>query len=49
VEVHRFFCDNALMWLRGYYLDGLRLDAVHALAAEHYIGGRADGSSARPL
>jgi maltooligosyltrehalose trehalohydrolase len=30
-EVRRFFCDNALMWLRDYHLDGLRLDAVHAL------------------
>jgi maltooligosyltrehalose trehalohydrolase len=30
-EVRRFFCDNALMWLRHYHLDGLRLDAVHAL------------------
>ena len=29
-EVRRFFCDNALMWLREYHLDGLRLDAVHA-------------------
>ncbi len=30
-EVRRFFCDNAAMWLRDYHLDGLRLDAVHAL------------------
>ncbi len=30
-EVRRFFCDNALMWLRDYRLDGLRLDAVHAI------------------
>lgn len=29
-EVRRFFCDNALMWLRDYRCDGLRLDAVHA-------------------
>jgi maltooligosyltrehalose trehalohydrolase len=29
-EVRRFFCDNALMWLRNYHIDGLRLDAVHA-------------------
>jgi maltooligosyltrehalose trehalohydrolase len=28
-EVRRFFCDNALMWLRDYHVDGLRLDAVH--------------------
>jgi maltooligosyltrehalose trehalohydrolase len=29
-EVRRFFVDNALMWLRDYHVDGLRLDAVHA-------------------
>ena len=29
-EVRRFFCDNALMWMREYRIDGLRLDAVHA-------------------
>jgi maltooligosyltrehalose trehalohydrolase len=29
-EVRRFVCDNALMWLRDYHVDGLRLDAVHA-------------------
>jgi len=29
-EVRRFFLDNALMWLRDYHFDGLRLDAVHA-------------------
>ncbi|WP_446741814.1 malto-oligosyltrehalose trehalohydrolase [Silvibacterium acidisoli] len=29
-EVRRFFIDNALMWLRDYHFDGLRLDAVHA-------------------
>ena len=28
-EVRRFFCDNALMWMRNYHIDGLRLDAVH--------------------
>ncbi len=30
-HVRRFFCDNALMWLRDYHFDGLRLDAVHAI------------------
>lgn len=30
-EVRRFFCDNAVMWLRDYHFDGLRLDAVHAI------------------
>jgi maltooligosyltrehalose trehalohydrolase len=29
--VRRFILDNAVMWLRDYHLDGLRLDAVHAL------------------
>jgi maltooligosyltrehalose trehalohydrolase len=29
-EVRQFFCDNAVMWLRDYHCDGLRLDAVHA-------------------
>ena len=29
-EVRRFFVDNALMWMRDYHIDGLRLDAVHA-------------------
>ena len=28
-EVRRFFCDNALMWMRDFHVDGLRLDAVH--------------------
>ena len=39
-EVRRFFCDNALMWLRDFHLDGLRLDAVHAYidrSAIHFI------------
>ena len=30
-EVRAFFVDNALMWLRDYHFDGLRIDAVHAL------------------
>ncbi|HET6884516.1 MAG TPA: malto-oligosyltrehalose trehalohydrolase [Pirellulales bacterium] len=30
-EVRRFFIDNALMWLRNYHADGLRLDAIHAI------------------
>jgi maltooligosyltrehalose trehalohydrolase len=39
-EVRRFFCDNALMWMRDYHLDGLRLDAVHEFidrSAVHFM------------
>ena len=28
-QVRRFFFDNALLWMRDYHFDGLRLDAVH--------------------
>jgi maltooligosyltrehalose trehalohydrolase len=30
-EVRRFVIDNALLWLRDYHVDALRLDAVHAI------------------
>ncbi len=30
-EVRRFVIDNAIMWIRDYHFDGLRLDAVHAI------------------
>ena len=33
-EVRRFIVDNALMWIRDYHFDGLRLDAVHTIADE---------------
>ncbi|WP_425310304.1 malto-oligosyltrehalose trehalohydrolase [Ammonicoccus fulvus] len=39
-EVRRYIIDNALMWLRDFHVDGLRLDAVHALIdhrAEHIL------------
>ena len=39
-EVRRFFCDDALMWLRDYHIDGLRLDAVHGFvdrSAVHFL------------
>jgi maltooligosyltrehalose trehalohydrolase len=29
--VREFILDNALMWLRDYHVDGLRLDAIHAI------------------
>ena len=32
--VRAFVVDNARMWLRDYHADGLRLDAVHAIADE---------------
>jgi maltooligosyltrehalose trehalohydrolase len=30
-EVRRFIIDNACAWLEDYHIDGLRLDAVHAI------------------
>ena len=30
-EVRRYILDNVAMWLRDFHVDGLRLDAVHAL------------------
>ncbi|MFE3289882.1 malto-oligosyltrehalose trehalohydrolase [Rhodococcus sp. NPDC059234] len=30
-EVRRYIIDNALRWLRDFHIDGLRIDAVHAL------------------
>lgn len=39
-EVRAFFVDNALMWMRDYRIDGLRLDAVHAFrdfSALHFL------------
>jgi len=39
-QVRRFFLDNALMWMRDFHMDGLRLDAVHAFvdrSAIHFL------------
>ncbi len=39
-EVRRYCIENALMWLRDYHFDGLRLDAVHAIidtSAVHFL------------
>jgi maltooligosyltrehalose trehalohydrolase len=33
-EVRRYILDSVRMWLRDYHVDGLRLDAVHALVDE---------------
>ncbi|WP_309064480.1 malto-oligosyltrehalose trehalohydrolase [Microbacterium sp.] len=35
--VRSFIVDNALMWLRDHHVDGLRLDAVHALHDEQPV------------
>jgi maltooligosyltrehalose trehalohydrolase len=39
-EVRRFFIDNAIMWMRDYHVDGLRLDAIHEIidrSAVHFL------------
>ncbi|MDJ0355843.1 malto-oligosyltrehalose trehalohydrolase [Paenarthrobacter sp. PH39-S1] len=57
-EVRRYIVENMLMWFRDYHVDGLRLDAVHALQdsrAVHILeelAVRADAASvalSRPL
>ena len=38
--VRHYFLQNALMWLRDFHIDGLRLDAVHAIkdtSARHFL------------
>lgn len=38
--IRHFFIENALMWLRDFHIDGLRLDAVHAIkdfGAKHFL------------
>lgn len=39
-EVRNYFIQNALMWCRDFHIDGLRLDAVHAIydfSAKHIL------------
>ena len=39
-EVRRFFIENARFWLREFHMDGLRLDALHAvvdMSARHFL------------
>lgn len=57
-SVREYIIENALMWLRDFHVDGLRLDAVHALHDEqtphilHELSERVDALSAqldRPL
>ena len=40
--VQQFFIENALMWLHEYRFDGLRLDAVHAIAPQAFLQQLAD-------
>ncbi|RAK52228.1 malto-oligosyltrehalose trehalohydrolase [Phenylobacterium deserti] len=47
--VARFFIDNAIYWLSEFRLDGLRFDAVHAIADETFLDRMAaEVSSAVP-
>jgi len=39
--VRRYFIDNALMWLSEYRFDGLRFDAVHAIADNAFLDAMA--------
>jgi maltooligosyltrehalose trehalohydrolase len=44
-EVRRYFRENALYWIQEYRLDGLRLDAVHAmydLSETHFLAELAE-------
>jgi maltooligosyltrehalose trehalohydrolase len=36
-EVRSFFIENALMWVMDYRIDGLRLDAVHAISEKDFL------------
>jgi maltooligosyltrehalose trehalohydrolase len=51
-EVRKYILQNAAMWLRDYHVDGLRLDAVHALKDDRALhileefGALADAVSA---
>ncbi len=43
--VRRYFIENALMWLRDFNIDGLRLDAIHAIrdfGAYHFLAELSD-------
>jgi maltooligosyltrehalose trehalohydrolase len=51
-EVRRFFVDNVRMWLRDYHIDGIRIDAVHALvdtSATHLLEQLAEAVRALSL
>src|SRR5690606_29905070 len=36
-QVRDYFCENALMWVRDYRVDGLRFDAVHAISEKDFL------------
>lgn len=39
-EVRKYYLENALMWMRDFHIDALRLDAVHAIrdfGATHFL------------
>ncbi|RYZ91907.1 MAG: malto-oligosyltrehalose trehalohydrolase, partial [Moraxellaceae bacterium] len=36
-QVRDFFIENALMWVLDYRIDGLRLDAVHAISEKDFL------------
>ena len=47
--MRRYIVENALMWMRDYHVDGLRLDAVHALedsSARHILQELAEETDA---
>ena len=54
-HVRHFFFENALHWIHEYHVDGLRLDATHALedaGAFHFLAelrARVDASASRPI
>jgi maltooligosyltrehalose trehalohydrolase len=54
-EVRDFAIDNACMWVRDYRIDGLRLDATHAIADDstrHLVAelaARARAAAGRPI
>ncbi|MEJ0028584.1 MAG: malto-oligosyltrehalose trehalohydrolase [Rhizomicrobium sp.] len=52
-QVRRFFIDNALYWVREFHIDGLRLDAVHAIGDDGFVADLAhavrDGAAGRQV
>ena len=54
-QVRAFFIENALHWIHEYHVDGLRLDATHALvddSAAHFLAEFADrvrAGASRPV